>query len=95
MCSIPGLPTPYKEVSIHITRVNLTPCGLVFLWAYIDDGRKPVYEQMKKEIQNPKQRFCKSEGKPGDLCLVLNNETWQRARIKTVHEQNYKVFLKL
>uniref|UniRef100_A0A668AAA8 Si:ch211-189e2.3 n=1 Tax=Myripristis murdjan TaxID=586833 RepID=A0A668AAA8_9TELE len=94
MCSIPGLPTPGSEVPVFITRVNLTPnCGLVEIWANIDDGRKHMYEQMRKEIQVPKEKFCESDGKPGDLCLVHINETWHRARIVSINSQNYNVFL--
>ncbi|XP_068437251.1 tudor domain-containing 6-like isoform X2 [Clinocottus analis] len=85
MCSIPGLPTPGSEVPVVITRVNLNSnCGLVELWVNMDDGRKPVYEQMREDIQIPKRRFSGSEGKPEDLCLVCISDTWHRARMVSI-----------
>lgn len=48
---------------------------------------------MQQEIQLPKRNFCGSEGKPGDLCLVSVNEKWHRARIVSMHEDVYDVFL--
>ncbi|XP_060938137.1 tudor domain-containing 6 [Limanda limanda] len=94
MCSIPGLPAPGLEVRLLITRVNLNPsCGLVELWVNMDDERKHIYEQMKKEIQIPKRKFYGSEGKPGDLCLVCISDTWHRARIVSIQSDEYNVFL--
>ncbi|XP_041809942.1 tudor domain-containing 6 [Chelmon rostratus] len=90
MCSIPGLPTPRSEVPVLIRRVNLNSnCGLVELWVNMDDGR----EQMGEDIQIPKQKFCGSEGKPGDLCLVCVSDTWHRARIVSIQSEIYNVFL--
>uniref|UniRef100_A0A8C3ALE4 Tudor domain-containing protein n=1 Tax=Cyclopterus lumpus TaxID=8103 RepID=A0A8C3ALE4_CYCLU len=94
MCSIPGLPTPGSEVPVVITRVNLNRnCGLVELWVNMDDGRKPLYEQMRAEIQFPKRRFHGSEGKPGDLCLVCISDTWHRARVVSIQGETCNVFL--
>ncbi|XP_044230177.1 tudor domain-containing 6 [Thunnus albacares] len=94
MCSIPGLPTPGSDVPVLITRVNLNPnCGLVELWVNMDDGRKHVYEKMREEIQIPKRKFCGSEGKPGDLCLVCISDTWHRARIVSIQSETSNVFL--
>ncbi|XP_075963628.1 tudor domain-containing 6 [Anarhichas minor] len=94
MCSIPGLPTPGSEVPVVITRANLNPnCGLVELWVNMDDGRKPVYEQMREEIQSPKIKFYGSEGKSGDLCLVCISDTWHRARIGSIQGETCNVFL--
>ncbi|KAM3871171.1 tudor domain-containing 6 [Diretmus argenteus] len=93
MCSIPGSPTPGSEVSVVITRVNLQPkSGLVELWAKIHDEWK-LYHQMREEIKIHKQKFGESEGNPGDRCLVQIKETWHRARIVSICDQNYNVFL--
>ncbi|XP_076605163.1 tudor domain-containing 6 [Chaetodon auriga] len=90
MCSIPGLPTPGSEVPVLITRINLNPnCGLVELWVNIVDGRK----HMRDDIQIPTKKFCGSEGKPGDLCLVCLSDTWHRARILSIQSEIYNVFL--
>ncbi|XP_074516748.1 tudor domain-containing 6 [Sebastes fasciatus] len=94
MCSIPGLPTPGSEIPVLITRVNRNPgSGLVELWINMDDGRKHIYEQMREEIQIPKRKFCGSEGKPGDLCLVCISDTWHRARIVSSQSETCNVFL--
>ncbi|XP_061552894.1 tudor domain-containing 6 [Phycodurus eques] len=94
MCSIPGLPTPGSEVTVGIRRVNPNPkCGLVELWVNIDDGSKHAYEQMKEQIQLPKRKFCGSEGKTGDLCLVCIGNMWHRARIMSSQSETCKVFL--
>nr|XP_019953458.1 PREDICTED: tudor domain-containing protein 6-like [Paralichthys olivaceus] len=94
MCSIPGLPTPGSEVHVLIIRVNLNPsCGLVELWVNMDDGRRHIYEQMKEEIQMPKRKFYGSDGKPGDLCLACISDTWHRARILSIQNDTYNVFL--
>ncbi|XP_077394239.1 tudor domain-containing 6 [Festucalex cinctus] len=94
MCSIPGLPTPGSEVTVEIRRVNPNPkCGLVELWVNIDVSRKHAYEQMKKEIQLPKRKFCASEGKTGDLCLVCIDSMWHRARIASIQSDTCEVFL--
>ncbi|XP_053192242.1 tudor domain-containing 6 [Scomber japonicus] len=94
MCSIPGLPTPGSDVPVLITRVNPNPnCGLVELWVHMGDGGKHVYEKLKEEIQIPKGKFCGSEGKPGDLCLVCISDTWHRARILSIQSETFNVFL--
>uniref|UniRef100_A0A8C5E6U2 Tudor domain-containing protein 6-like n=2 Tax=Gouania willdenowi TaxID=441366 RepID=A0A8C5E6U2_GOUWI len=94
MCSIPGLPTPGSQVTVIISRANLSPsCGLLELWVQMDDGRKQSYDQMKEEIQIPGRKFQSSEGKPEDLCLVLISDTWHRARIKSLQDEIYGVFL--
>ncbi|XP_056281642.1 tudor domain-containing 6 [Pseudoliparis swirei] len=94
MCSIPGLPTPGSEVPVVITRVNLNhKPGLVELWVNMNDGRKPLYEQMRAEIQFSKKRFYGSEGKPGDLCLVCISDTWHRARMVSIQGETCNVFL--
>lgn len=54
---------------------------------------KHVYEQMQEEIQLPKRNFCGSEGKTGDLCLVSVDEKWHRARIVSMQDEKYEVFL--
>lgn len=94
MCSIPGLPTPGSEVPVFITRVELQPSGsLVELWVNVDDGRKHIYEQMRKDIQSPQRKFHGSEGKPADPCLVCIGETWHRARVVSIRNETYSVFL--
>uniref|UniRef100_A0A3Q3AX97 Tudor domain-containing protein n=2 Tax=Kryptolebias marmoratus TaxID=37003 RepID=A0A3Q3AX97_KRYMA len=94
MCSIPGLPTPGSEVPVLITRVNLQSSqGLLELWVNMDDGRKHIYEQMREEIQIPQSQFYRSEGKPGDLCVVCISDTWHRARIVSIQSETYNVFL--
>ncbi|XP_068195259.1 tudor domain-containing 6 [Antennarius striatus] len=94
MCSIPGLPTAGTELPILITRVSPKPnCGLVELWVNMDDGKKHIYEQMRKDIQSPGRKFHGSEGKPEDLCLVHIVDTWHRAQIVSIQDENYSVFL--
>ncbi|KAI5619942.1 tudor domain-containing protein 6, partial [Silurus asotus] len=94
MCSIPGLPSPGSNVTVLITRVNLNPfCVLVEFWANLVQDQKNAYQQMKKDIQYPKEVFCAGEGKPGDLCLVQVYETWYRARIVSKNNAHYSVFL--
>ncbi|XP_038822891.1 tudor domain-containing 6-like [Salvelinus namaycush] len=94
MCSIPGLPTPGSQVTVLITRVNLNPiCSLVELWGNFDQERQHAYQQMRRGVQIPRQRFCESEGNPGDLCLAHLNVTWHRARIISRHGHHYNVFL--
>lgn len=94
MCSIPGLPTPGSEVSVLLRRVNPNASsGLVELWVNIDDGKKPSYQQLRKDIQIPERKFDRPEGKPGDLCLVLISDEWHRARIVLIEGENYKLYL--
>ncbi|XP_059353820.1 tudor domain-containing 6 [Carassius carassius] len=94
MCSIPGLPSMGSNVPVLITRVNLNPaCALVEFWGNFDQDRKFAYQQLKKEIQNPREVFCESDGNPGDLCLVRVYETWYRARIVSRDTDEYSVFL--
>lgn len=94
MCSIPGLPAPGSNVTVFITRVNLNPlCVLVEFWGNFVQDQKLEYQQMKKEIQYPKEAFHVGEGKPGDLCLVRVHETWYRARIVSRNDHHYSVFL--
>ncbi|XP_066533044.1 tudor domain-containing 6 [Hoplias malabaricus] len=94
MCSIPGLPSPGSNVSVLITRVNLNPlCILVEFWGNFDEERRLAYQQMRKEIQYPRQEFLEAEGSPGDLCLVRVYETWYRARIVSRNADDYSVFL--
>ncbi|CDQ67464.1 unnamed protein product [Oncorhynchus mykiss] len=94
MCSIPGLPIPGSQVTVLITRVNLNPiCSLVELWGNFDQERQHAYQQMRRGVQIPRQRFCESEGNPGDLCLAHLNVTWHRARIISRHGHHYNVFL--
>ncbi|XP_048063155.1 tudor domain-containing 6 isoform X4 [Megalobrama amblycephala] len=94
MCSIPGLPSTGSDVPVLITRVNLNPsCVLVEFWGNFDQDRKFAYQQLKKEIQYPREGFCESDGNPGDLCLVRVYETWYRARIVSRDTEDYSVFL--
>lgn len=94
MCSIPGLPSLGSNVTVFITRVNVNPdCVLVEFWGNFVQDQKLAYQQMKKEIQYPKEVFHEGEGKPGDLCLVRVYETWYRARIVSRNEPYYSVFL--
>ncbi|MBN3314369.1 TDRD6 protein, partial [Atractosteus spatula] len=94
MYSIPGLPTPGSNITVHITRVNLNPlCVLVELWGSFDQESKLEYQRMRADIQFPKERFSGVEGNPGDLCLVQILETWYRARIVSRHGKDYDVFL--
>ncbi|KAK2884039.1 hypothetical protein QQF64_016125 [Cirrhinus molitorella] len=94
MCSIPGLPSMGSNVPVLITRVNLNPaCVLVEFWGNFDQDRKFAYQQLKKEIQYPREGFCESDGNPGDLCLVRVYETWYRARIVSRDTDEYSVFL--
>ncbi|CAK6966033.1 tudor domain-containing 6 [Scomber scombrus] len=94
MCSIPGLPTPGSDVPVLITRVNPNlNWGLVELWVHMGDGGTHVYEKLREEIQIPKGKFCGSEGKPGDLCLVCISDTWHRARIVSIQSETFNVFL--
>lgn len=94
MCSIPGLPSLGSNVTVFITRVNMNPhCVLVEFWGNFVQDQKLAYQQMKKEIQYPKEVFCEGEGKPGDLCLVRVYETWYRARIVSRDDTYYSVFL--
>ncbi|XP_075879372.1 tudor domain-containing 6 [Nelusetta ayraudi] len=94
MCSIPGLPTPGSDVSVLLMRVNPNAStGLVELWVNIDDGKKPIYQQLKKDIQIPERKFDGPEGKSGDLCLVLISNEWHRARIVLTEGENYKLYL--
>ncbi|XP_051942352.1 tudor domain-containing 6-like [Hippocampus zosterae] len=94
MCSIPGLPTPGSEVTVEIRKVNPnSKCGLVELWVNFDVNRKHAYEQMKKRIQLPERKFCGSEGKTGDLCLVCCSSVWYRARIMSIESDTCVVFL--
>lgn len=94
MCSIPGLPSRGSSLSVLITRINLNPlCVLVEFWGNFDQDRKLAYQQMRKEIQYPRQVFHEAEGSPGDLCLVRIYETWYRARIVSRSDADYSVFL--
>ncbi|NP_001410719.1 tudor domain-containing 6 [Danio rerio] len=94
MCSIPGLPSKGSNVPVLITRVNLNPsCVLVEFWGNFDEDRKFAYQQLKKEIQYPRECFSESDGNPGDLCLVQVYETWYRARIVSRDSDEYSVFL--
>ncbi|XP_039548347.1 tudor domain-containing 6 isoform X1 [Pimephales promelas] len=94
MCSIPGLPSTGSNVPVLITRVNLNPsCVLVEFWGNFDQDRKFAYQQLKKEIQYPRESFSESDGNPGDLCLVQVYETWYRARIVSRDTEEYSVFL--
>ncbi|XP_051500536.1 tudor domain-containing 6-like [Myxocyprinus asiaticus] len=94
MCSIPGLPSTGSNVPVIITRVNLNPsCVLVEFWGNFDQDRKFAYQQLKKEIQYPREGFYESDGNPGDLCLVRVYETWYRARIVSRDTEDYSVFL--
>ncbi|XP_076013403.1 tudor domain-containing 6 [Genypterus blacodes] len=94
MCSIPGLPAPGSTLPVRITRVNLNPShGVVELWVNSNDDRKHIFERMMEEIQIPKRRFCEMEGRCGDLCLVCINNVWHRARIVSIHQQSYNIFL--
>ncbi|XP_052391284.1 tudor domain-containing 6 [Carassius gibelio] len=94
MCSIPGLPSAGSNVPVLIARVNLNPaCALVEFWGNFDQDRKFAYQQLKKEIQYPREVFCESDGNPGDLCLVRVYETWYRARIVSRDTDEYSVFL--
>ncbi|XP_043075776.1 tudor domain-containing 6 [Puntigrus tetrazona] len=94
MCSIPGLPSMGSNVPVLITRVNLNPaCVLVEFWGNFDQDRKFAYQQLKKEIQYPREGFCELDGNPGDLCLVRVYETWYRARIVSRDTDEYSVFL--
>uniref|UniRef100_A0A8C2PTD7 Tudor domain containing 6 n=1 Tax=Cyprinus carpio TaxID=7962 RepID=A0A8C2PTD7_CYPCA len=94
MCSIPGLPSMGSNVPVLITRLNLNPaCVLVEFWGNFDQDRKFAYQQLKKEIQYPREGFCESDGNPGDLCLVRVYETWYRARIVSRDTDEYSVFL--
>ncbi|KAL0967649.1 hypothetical protein UPYG_G00255000 [Umbra pygmaea] len=94
MSSIPGLPTSGSNITVSITRVNLHPqCELVELWGRFDQDRKAEYQQMRKDIQFPRETFRELEGAPGDLCLVQVYETWYRARILSRNGSRYNVFL--
>uniref|UniRef100_A0A8C1GB83 Tudor domain containing 6 n=1 Tax=Cyprinus carpio TaxID=7962 RepID=A0A8C1GB83_CYPCA len=94
MCSIPGLPSTGSNVPVLITKVNLNPaCVLVEFWGNFDQDRKFAYQQLKKEIQYPREGFGELEGNPGDLCLVRVYETWYRARIVSRDTDEYSVFL--
>ncbi|XDV41537.1 hypothetical protein PO909_010397 [Leuciscus waleckii] len=62
-------------------------------WGNFDQDRKFAYQQLKKEIQYPRESFCESDGNPGDLCLVQVYETWYRARIVSRDTEEYSVFL--
>ncbi|XP_067273919.1 tudor domain-containing 6 isoform X3 [Pseudorasbora parva] len=94
MCSIPGLPSTGSNVPVLITRVNMnTSCVLVEFWGNFDQDRKFAYQQLKKEIQYPRESFSESDGNPGDLCLVQVYETWYRARIVSRDSEEYSVFL--
>lgn len=48
---------------------------------------------MQEKIQQSKTNFCGSEGKLRDLCLVSIDRKWHRARILSMREENYEVFL--
>lgn len=52
-----------------------------------------MYDQMKQEIQIPKERDCDFEGNLGDLCLVEEDRTWHRARILSKYQNKYNIFL--
>lgn len=79
---------------VLITRINLNKTfGLVELWINLDDEKKHIYDQMKEDIQIPKRKFNGSEGQPGDLCLVLFRDTWNRARIVSIQGDTFNVFL--
>ncbi|XP_017311763.1 tudor domain-containing 6 isoform X1 [Ictalurus punctatus] len=94
MCSIPGLPSPGSNVTVFITRINVSRlCVLVEFWGNFVQDQKLAYQQMKKEIQYPKEVFHEGEGKPGDLCLIRVYETWYRARIVSRNDTYYTVFL--
>ncbi|KAI7802289.1 tudor domain-containing 6-like [Triplophysa rosa] len=94
MCSIPGLPSTGSNVPVLILRVNLSPsCVLVKFWGNFDQDRKFAYQQLKKEIQYPREGFCESDGNPGDLCLVRVYETWYRARVVSRDAEEYSLFL--
>ncbi|KAA0715133.1 Tudor domain-containing protein 6 [Triplophysa tibetana] len=94
MCSIPGLPSTGSNVDVLILRVNLNPsCVLVKFWGHFDQDRKFAYQQLKKEIQYPRDKFCESDGNPGDLCLVRVYETWYRARVLSRDAKECRVFL--
>lgn len=94
MCSIPGLPSTGSNVPVLISRVNLNPsCVLVEFWGNFDQDRKFAYQQLKREIQYPREAFCKTDGNAGDLCLVRVYETWYRARVVSRDAEDYSVFL--
>ncbi|XP_056620157.1 tudor domain-containing 6 isoform X2 [Triplophysa dalaica] len=94
MCSIPGLPSTGSNVPVLISRVNLNPsCVLVEFWGNFDQDRKFAYQQLKKEIQYPREGFRENDGNPGDLCLVRVYETWYRARVVSRDAEEYSVFL--
>ncbi|XP_028858147.1 tudor domain-containing 6 isoform X2 [Denticeps clupeoides] len=94
MCSIPVLPSPGSNVPVLIARVNTNPsCVLVEFWANFKHEKKLAYQELHKEIQSYHEKFCDSDGNPGDLCLVQVYETWYRARIVSRSGSRYRVFL--
>uniref|UniRef100_UPI003AABC1A6 tudor domain-containing 6 n=1 Tax=Centroberyx gerrardi TaxID=166262 RepID=UPI003AABC1A6 len=94
MSSIPGLPTPGSDVTILITRVNLSPhCVLVELWGNFSQEKKADYQYLAKDIQSPGKVFHEFEGNPGDQCLVQVDYTWYRSHIVSRNGSNYSVFL--
>ncbi|XP_068074939.2 tudor domain-containing 6-like isoform X1 [Danio rerio] len=95
MCSIPGLPQVGSRLTVHITRVNLTPhTVLVEFGGNLNRGQenREIWQQLK-DIEVPRRRQHAFEGKPGEICLVYEDRTWHRARIISETEYEYNVFL--
>ncbi|XP_054474688.1 tudor domain-containing 6 isoform X2 [Anoplopoma fimbria] len=94
MSSILGLPEQYSDVTVLIRSVHLHPlCVLVEFWGKFSEDRTADYECLAKEIQSPGNASQEFEGKPGDQCLVQEDDTWYRSRIVSRNGSNYSVFL--
>uniref|UniRef100_A0A673L4H1 Si:ch211-189e2.3 n=1 Tax=Sinocyclocheilus rhinocerous TaxID=307959 RepID=A0A673L4H1_9TELE len=96
MCSFPGLPEVGSNTTVHITRVNLNPhTVLVEFGGSLNNGQenREAYQHLKKDLEIPRKRQHAFEGKPGEVCLVYEDQTWHRARILSKSEHECKVFL--
>ncbi|KAM9777461.1 tudor domain-containing 6 [Neosynchiropus ocellatus] len=79
-------------VQVFISRVSLQPsCGLVEL--LVNEVGKTVCDRTRQERLTPLRRFDESEGKAGDLCLVLIGDSWHRACVVSIQRRSCTVFL--
>ncbi|XP_072546462.1 tudor domain-containing 6 [Salminus brasiliensis] len=96
MCSLHVLPTIGSNVTVHVSSINLhSHSAFVEFGGNFNHGQltKEIYRLMKKEIHIHKERGCKFEGSPGDLCLVKEEKSCHRARILSKCGDKYNLFL--
>lgn len=94
MSSMQGLPTPGSNVNVLISRIHLHPrCVLIEFWGKFGSDRCGEFECLTREIQFVEKSLKEFEGCPGDHCLVEVDGTWNRARIVSKNDYEYRVFL--